>query len=74
MLTTKIELQVGVGANGVPPAPAIVFEYLTNAKEANEQILEAFSDYITDGKTVVVTKTVNANTGKTTITLKPSTL
>lgn len=74
MLTTKIELKQGVGSNGVPPVPTITFEYLTQAEMANEQILEAFADYIADGKTVVLTKTVDANTGKTTVTLKPSTL
>lgn len=74
MLTTKIELKQGAGTNGVPPAPTITFEYLTTAKELNEQIIEAFSDYITNGETVVVEKTVDANTGKTTITLKPSSL
>lgn len=72
MLTTKVELKQGVGTGGVPPVPTITFEYLTSAKEANEQIMEAFSDYITSGATVVMTKTVDANTGKTTVTLKPS--
>lgn len=71
MITTKIQLKAGAGAGQVPPKPTIVLEYLTATPLENEQILEALADYAVSGVVLVLTRTLDSTTGKTTIEIAP---
>lgn len=71
MITTKIQLKAGAGAGQVPPKPTIVLEYLTATPLESEQILEALADYAQSGLPLVLTKNVDALTGKTTVEIAP---
>jgi hypothetical protein len=71
MITTKIQLKAGAGVGQVPPKPTIVLEYLTATPLESEQILEALADYALNSTPLVLTRTIDTTTGKTTIEIAP---
>lgn len=71
MITFKAQLKAGVGTGQVPPKPTLVIEYLTDTPTESEQIADAFADYIVNGSVMVLTRTTDVTTGKTTLQIAP---